>query len=311
METFIGTIIGIVFGGTLTFLASRHYYKKGIKTKSLHCFVQYISEILTDIEPEVKKKMHIDYDGQDVDSLYQVQFIIANTGDYPIRDLIKPLTLQIPNNAEVLDANIVHIEPTGRDVAIKYVVKSREVEFVFPLLNSGEYFVAKLLVKGEAPKPEVDKDKKNGEDDVPYFLRFKKYNLFKFNICVDDLPPELISERLPNDYEDVGSNVFDTTSILPTLSIGSIAFILGFILFKLGDFKPDLFIFNFKLYFSDFTLYKIAVLLGWIITLTLCIGTLAIPLTQLIGLRPKKKAKFRLPSKLNEKRNIRSINYFE
>lgn len=298
METFIGTISGILFGGILTFIASRYYYKKSIKTKDLSCFVQYVSEILTDIEPEVKKKLTVDYNGRSVESLYQVQFIIANTGDYPIRNLIKPLSLQIPNNAEVLDANIVHIEPSGRDVSLKNLEEKNEVEFIFPLLNSGEYFVAKLLIKGEAPKPEFEKDKKSDENDEFDFFEFRKYNLFKFKISVDDLPPELVSERLPHDYSDFEINTIDKTSLWVGGIIAVLAFIIGYTLFGLKYYNQDLFLFNFKLFFTAFSIYKVCIILAWLITLILSIVAVALPISELIGLRPKKKTKFRLPNKI-------------
>src|SRR6476620_7191576 len=152
MDTLLGTLAGILFGGLISYFISKFYYKKTIKIKTLSCYVQYISEFLTDIDEDVKKKLEIDYEGQKVNSIYQVQFIIANTGDFPIRDIIRPLILKIPNQAEVLDANIIHIEPTGREVVLKTIKNPNEniVEFQFPLLNSGEYFVTKLLVKGEA-----------------------------------------------------------------------------------------------------------------------------------------------------------------
>lgn len=121
METLLGTLAGILFGGLISYFISQFYYKKSIKTKTLSCYVQYISEFLTDIDEDVKKKLEIDYEGQKVNSIYQVQFIIANTGDFPIRDIIRPLTLKIPNQAEVLDVNIIHIEPNGREVNLKQI----------------------------------------------------------------------------------------------------------------------------------------------------------------------------------------------
>src|SRR5690606_10876324 len=129
---------------------------------------------------------------------------------------IKPLTLEIPNNAEVLDTNLIHIEPSGREINLQTLKSTtfNSVEFKFPLLNSGEYFVVKLLVKGEAPKPETKKTEYESETiiSVDYF-EFGRYNLFKFRITVDDLPPEIISERLPNDYSEFRNSPFDKTVI--------------------------------------------------------------------------------------------------
>lgn len=298
METFIGTLSGIVFGGIFTYLASRYFYKKSIKTKNLACFVQYVSEILTDIEPEVKKKLSVEYEGHIVENLYQVQFVIANTGDYPIRDFIKPLTLPIPYNGEVLDSNIVYVEPSGRDVTLEYFEDRKEVEFKFSLLNSGEYFVVKLLIKGEVPKPKTDKDKLSDDEEFEY-IEFRKYNFFKFKITVSDLPPELTSERLPHDYFDFGPSLFDSSSLWIGGIIGLITFIIGYVLFNLKDLDPSLFLFNFKLFFTAFSVYKGSILLTWLITIFLVVVALAIP-SSLLNLRTRKKTKFRLPNKIAE-----------
>ena len=307
MEPFLGTISGILFGGLISFLVSRFYYKKSIKTKTLSCYVQYVSEILTDIDPEVKQKLEIDYDGQKVESLYQAQFIIANTGDFPIRDVIRPLTLQIPNQAEVLDANIIHIEPTGREINIQ-TIKSTDVnlvEFIFPLLNSGDYFVVKLLVKGNAPRPETKKkDVENENLDSINFFEFRRYNLFKFKITVDDLPPEIISERLPNDYSEYGPSQFDKSILIPSAIICVIAFLLGFVLYSLKDIKSDLFLFNFVEFFRAFTFLKFCIIIGWLLTLLFLIVAIGITGSGFSGSRSNRK---KLPRKLEEHRGMRYL----
>lgn len=275
--------------------------------------MQYISEFLTDIDEDVKKKLEIDYDGQKVNSIYQVQFIIANTGDFPIRDIIKPLTLKIPNQAEVLDANIVHIEPNGREVNLKTIKITNEniVEFQFPLLNSSDYFVAKLLVKVEAPRLQEIKKEDSNDDDDDNFLNFNTYNLFKFNITADDLPPEVLSERLPHDYSYYQKEVYDKSTLLGGAIFGALAFILGYILFCLKELKSDLFLFHFADFFTNFSLYKFCIIIGWIITLLFSLFAIIIPLIGFSDLTNKKpKTKFKLPSKLSENRGIR-IRYFD
>ena len=154
METFIGTISGIIIGGLITIWASQYFYKKSVKEKKLSCFIQYISEILTNIDPEVKNNLEVDFKGQKVESLYQIQFVVANTGDIAIRNIISPLTLEIPNKGTILDANLVDIEPDGREVNIESSKAGNIAKLNFPLLNSGEFFIVKLLIKGEVAKPE-------------------------------------------------------------------------------------------------------------------------------------------------------------
>lgn len=313
METLLGTLAGILFGGLISYFISRFYYKKTIKVKTLSCYVQYISEFLTDIDEDVKKKLEIDYDGQKVNSIYQVQFIIANTGDFPIRDIIRPLTLKIPNQAEVLDANIIHIEPNGREVSLKTTKNTNEnvVEFQFPLLNSSDYFVTKLLVKGEAPRPQKIKKEDASEDDDDNFLSFNTYNLFKFNITVDDLPPEILSERLPHDYSYYQKEAYDKSTLWGGAIFGALAFILGYVLFCLKELKSDLFLFHFSEFFTNFSFYKFCVIIGWIITLLFSLFAIIIPLIGFSDLTNNKpKTKFKLPSKLSENRG-RRIGYFD
>lgn len=314
METLLGTLAGILFGGLISYFISQFYYKKSIKTKTLSCYVQYISEFLTDIDEDVKKKLEIDYEGQKVNSIYQVQFIIANTGDFPIRDIIRPLTLKIPNQAEVLDVNIIHIEPNGREVNLKTNKNTDEniVEFQFPLLNSGDYFVTKLLVKGEAPSPQkTKKDETSEEGENDSFLSFSRYNLFKFNITVDDLPPEILSERLPNDYSYYQKEVFDKSTLWGGAIFGLLAFILGYILYCLKELKNDLFLFHFAEFFTNFNFYKFCIIIGWLITLLFAIFAIIIPIIGFSELTNNKpKTKFKLPSKISESRG-RRIRYID
>jgi hypothetical protein len=74
--------------------------------------------------------------------------------------------METPEAASVLDASILHIHPQGRDVSIE--ISGSNVVFHFPLLNSGEFFIAKILLQG-TPSP----------------------GQFKFTISADDLPPFL------------------------------------------------------------------------------------------------------------------------
>lgn len=311
METFLGTMAGIIFGGMISFIISRFYYKKSIKTKNLSCYVQFVSEILTDIDPEVKQKLDIEYDGQKVDSIYQVQFIIANTGDFPVRDVIKPLTLEIPNNAEVLDTNLLHIEPNGREINLQTLKSAtfNSVEFKFPLLNSGEYFVVKLLVKGEAPSPEPKKSENDSETIISMdYFEFGQYNLFKFRITVDDLPPEIRSERLPNDYSEFYTSSFDKTVIWIGCFIGLIAFILGYLLYSLKGIRSDLFLFNFSEFFTTFNFLKFSIIIGWLIVLLQVLSAIAIPGIEFSNTRNRRsKTKFKLPRKLNDNKAMRYL----
>lgn len=177
MQDLMITLIGIVIGITATVLASRYYFRRSVE-KKLVPFIQNQTNVLSNIEPGVKDNLSIEYEGVKVNNLQQIQFLIANTGERAIKDIIKPLKVEISNNAEVMDANILHIHPEGREVTLNIGKSGSTVDFNFPLLNKDEFFICKLLING-----------------IP------EENDFKFSIVADDLPPLLKIEDL--DYNQI------------------------------------------------------------------------------------------------------------
>ena len=116
-----------------------------------------------------------------------------------LSSVISPLTLHVPEGSQILDASILYIHPKGREVSIS--VKESNAIFNFALLNSDEFFIAKILLEGE-PK----------EQD------------FKFSISVDDLPPTLKQKFLPPELVDTGEKrKFDKG----TLIAGLVCLVLG------------------------------------------------------------------------------------
>lgn len=177
MENTLVALASILIGVAATFIASRHYYRRSVD-KELTPFIQLQSNVLSQIDKEVKSDLHIEYKGIKVENLQQIQFLIANTGERAIRDLIKPLFLQFPDNVEVMDASILYIYPEGREVSLTVSENGSSVNFDFPLLNKDEFFIVKLLLKGEPKLQELN-----------------------FSIVADDLPPKLNTKRL--DYSQI------------------------------------------------------------------------------------------------------------
>lgn len=163
----------LIVGVVASVLVSRYYFKRTVD-KSLTPYVQFSSSLFDGVEPSVRESLKIAYKGTPVNELLEIQFLIANTGERAIRDVICPLSLDIPAGCSLLDASILHVSPEGREVKISQTVSS--VVFTFALLNSGEFFISKLLLHGKA----TPKD-------------------FKFSITVDDLPPTIDAVRLPHD----------------------------------------------------------------------------------------------------------------
>jgi hypothetical protein len=169
------SIGSLIIGIVATVWASNYYFRKSLK-KSLTPYIQYYASPFRGIDPSVRKDLGITYQGNSVDDLFEIQFLIANTGDKAIRDIIEPLSLEIPDHCTLLDASIIHKNPTELKVDASALEDKSRLHFEFPLLNSGDFFIAKLLLNG-TPKTED----------------------LKFTVVVDELPPTLKPERLGYD----------------------------------------------------------------------------------------------------------------
>lgn len=191
MNDFVALLASLVVGVLATLFVSHYYFRRSV-SKCLTPYIHSYSSLFRGVESSVREALKISYKGTSVDDILDIQFLIANTGERAIRDIIEPLTLDIPNNCSLLDATILHVSPQGRDVRIK--TQENRIVFEFPLLNSNDFFVAKVLLSGKA---------KSGD--------------FAFRITVDDLPPKIASQPLPfNLIEGPRKRQFE----LPLLLIG-------------------------------------------------------------------------------------------
>jgi hypothetical protein len=194
-------IVGIV----ATVLVSAYYFRKSVR-KSLTPYVQFYSSPFKGIDPAVKKALQVTYLGTPVDELYEVQFLIANTGDKAIRDLIEPLTFSVPEKCSLLDASLLHLDPPELKIELIVSEDRQDVKLSFPLLNSNDFFVLKVLLNGTP-----------------------KFNELKFSILVDELPPTLKPERL--NFDAVGTSRKRKVEF-SLLAGGLITALLGLVLFK-------------------------------------------------------------------------------
>lgn len=192
------SLASLIIGVVATVWVSRYYFKR-TTDKSLTPYLQFMSSLFNGVDPSVRESLKIDYKGTAVTELLEVQFLIANTGERPIRDVIAPLSLSIPENCSLLDASMLHISPEGREVEIKHTPQS--VVFRFPLLNTGEFFITKLLLQGTAKPAD-----------------------FKFTVTVDDLPPVLSAVPMPPELiEGERKRKFEWEPLV----IGSILTVIG------------------------------------------------------------------------------------
>jgi hypothetical protein len=192
------SIGSLLIGVLATVLVSRYYFRRTVD-KGLTPYLQFISSLFEGVDPSVRESLKIAYKGTAVTELLEVQFLIANTGERSIRDVIAPLSLDIPNGCALLDASILHISPEGREVKITQTATA--VSFVFPLLNANDFFIAKLLLQGRA-----------------------KTKDFKFRITADDLPPTIPLVPLPYDLVETGQKRRFEAELL---WIGLVLFLIG------------------------------------------------------------------------------------
>jgi len=178
MDNFLTAIVSIVICILATILVSNHYFRRS-KKKSLTPYIQFSTSVFRGVVSSIRDSLKIKYKEVEIKDLFEIQFLIANTGERAIRDIIKPLALHIPESFQILDASILHISPKGREIFI--TVEGSDIIFDFPLLNSGDFFISKILIEGEPD-----------------------YEDFSFSISVDDLPPTLKPRILPPDLVETG-----------------------------------------------------------------------------------------------------------
>lgn len=168
-------LITLVVGIVATFLVARHYYRRSVD-KQLTPYIRKASMVFGGIAPDVRDQLKIFYNDTEVPDIFELEFVIINEGERPIRDIIKPLSLELPTGVEVLDSRVVSVNPEGREVDLRKVRNgdSDTLIYEFPLLNSDEYFTSRALIKGA--------------------MEFKDIN---FSITADDLPPTLSPQWIP------------------------------------------------------------------------------------------------------------------
>lgn len=200
-------VASLIVGAAFSVWLSSYYFRRSHR-KSLTPYIQYASSPFRDLDPAVSRALDIKYQDVPVVDLFEIQFLIANTGDKAIRDVIRPLTFKVPAESDLLDATVIHRYPAELNVntSVTFDGTCDLVVCEFPLLNSGDFFILKLLLNG-TPKSQE----------------------FQFAITVDELPPTLKSERLPSDA--VGTDKKRPFE-LPLLGVGIALALCGLAQFK-------------------------------------------------------------------------------
>lgn len=249
MTSIILSIVGIFLGALISYWISRYFYLKGIKEASLTPYLHFSTTVFSKFgDKSLHDKLQVYYDDTKIDNLFQIQFVIANTGTLPIKNVLKPLELKVPKSKQILDVDIIHVQPEDREVAcIKEKINSEnKIIFSFSLLNPKEYFVVRILLKSN------DITDKDPIQDL------------KFNITAEELPSVLNIENLPQEYLLNKQIKFDYIPGLISLLLFVFSLSFAISLYTFSETNPELLIFNVNDFFSKFGITSAFVLLSWI-----------------------------------------------
>ncbi len=202
--------ISLLVGVLAALLIAKYYYRRTVD-KALVPYVDFYSELFAGIAPKVRESLKITYQDIEVDNLLEVQFLIANTGEKPVRDLIKPLKLELPESVSIVDATLLHVHPKGREVSLEIDKDKKTTCFRFDLLNKNEFFVVKLLLNGKMDRKDL-----------------------KFSITADDLPPTLQTQNLQYDMIEQENQEKKSRIEWDSLIGGALIIFLGISVFYLA-----------------------------------------------------------------------------
>lgn len=277
MEIVALTLGSLLVGVLATILVTRHFFQKSV-AKHLTPYIQHALPLLTGIDPEVRKALKVFYQDTEVDDIFQLQFVIVNEGERAIRNCIEPLSLPLPLGVQVLDASILHVHPQGRAVGVKVLTSgsTSRIQFPFSLLNKGEGFVAKILLKGVVSRKDL-----------------------RFEIVVDDLPPVIEPQVWQIGFAEE-AHTFD----VPTFILGMILLLVGaasiYVMVMLRAVRPELFPFPWSQFQPSWLETPAMVLFGPASVLFVLLAILAI-VSAVFGTLPKRRPPLPVPSHLRHR----------
>ncbi len=221
-------LISIILGIAATALVGRYYFRR-TTTRAITPFVHLHSWILSGIDPEVREHLKILFHDEPVEDITHLQLLVANTGSRAIRDCIRPLRLAFPKGVAVLDHSVIHRHPKELEVESERGEpddqKREVVQVQFPLMNSNDFFLLKLLLKGSLMPTEVD-----------------------CRITVDDVPPTLDLQWLPPSATEKEPKKVDWAAFWVGLGLLVFAACLVYVTFLLWHAQPSLFPLPWKTY---------------------------------------------------------------
>jgi hypothetical protein len=196
-------LISLVGGGLITFLITRYFREK----KSLA--YQIVSKMsLIDVNPKVRDKIKIDYDGKPAENIFSFKVRVINDGNTPIKD--QPILFEFDKSAKVLVADYntkperefgeIRRDDTGELNEAKFVIDllnpkslKEEIEFNFITVDNKNDNI-EIISKGENLRFH-----KVTEPGIRFFRVGKLLTVLGFYViailCVLSIHGELIGEK--------------------------------------------------------------------------------------------------------------------
>jgi len=231
MNTLFVLIMGIVATVIVSVIVGRYYFRRTLN-KQLTPYLNLSSRIFSGIDKTVREQLKFTFQETEVADLHHLEFLIANDGERAVSNCIEPLTLELPDGVQLLDASIMHRRPSALKVNISEVKLEggkQGVAFNFPLLNKDDFFLVKLLLSGTVNWREL-----------------------VFRILADDLPRTIEPKRLPTEATRKEKFKVEWAGVILGLLFMLICASLGYALYLLYPYQPGLFIYpwdTFKLSF--------------------------------------------------------------
>lgn len=97
MNEFTIAVGSLIVGVLVTIWVSRYYFRRTVD-KALTPYIQFASSLFDGVDPAVRESLKISYKGTAVTELLEIQFLVANTGERAIRDVIAPLSVSVPKD---------------------------------------------------------------------------------------------------------------------------------------------------------------------------------------------------------------------
>jgi hypothetical protein len=127
------------------------FYFKQKQKKSLSYIVLANTPLLS-VDQKIRGRVQILLDGKPVDNVHYLLVKFVNTGSDEIvpTDIVKPVSMELGNDAQIISAEVDEAEPSDLDV--KVLFDKNKITVDMSLLNIGDFFVLKVLAnKNPAP----------------------------------------------------------------------------------------------------------------------------------------------------------------